>query len=184
MTDPRRDYIRTNVLLFDTDNRGELDATCSEMAEHAVSEFANEGVDSEAVSIERSADLRYAGQEHTVTTPLATDTDGTVTPTTIETAKARFHSLHEKTYIFRLNNPVEVVNLRLTATHPVEKPEMVRVETDGTLEHARKNNRPVDFGDSGKVETPVYERERLPVGINYQRPNYRRRTSLYDSGYT
>lgn len=170
MTDPRRDYIRTNVLPFDAAHQEELDATCGEMAEHAVSEFAADGVDPDAVSVERSADLRYAGQEHTVTTPLATEADGTVTPTTIETTTARFHTLHEKTYNFRLDDPVEVVNLRLTATQPVEKPAIARAKTGGTLERARKNTRPVDFDEGGEIETPVYERERLPVDVGVEGP--------------
>jgi N-methylhydantoinase A len=164
MTDPRRDYVRTDVRPFDAANVDAVDAVCREMAERAVGEFDREGVPADDVTTERSADLRYAGQEHTVTTPLATEGDGRVTEATVTETAERFHERHERTYNFRLEDPIEVVNLRLTATHPVEKPEMTGIDGGASLEAARKETRVVDFDEAGERDTPVFEREALPVG--------------------
>jgi N-methylhydantoinase A len=44
MTDPRRDYIRTNVMPFTTDNLPALDETSRELADRAYEEFRADGV--------------------------------------------------------------------------------------------------------------------------------------------
>lgn len=170
MTDPRRDYIRTNVMPFTTDTRADVDAICREMATRAIEAFEAEGVSATEVTLERNADLRFAGQEHTVTTPLATTADGAVTESTIARTRERFSDLHERTYNFTLDDPVEVVNLRLTATHPVPKPEMNRTEGGDSLADARKGTRPVDFDEVGERETAVYEREHLPSEASVEGP--------------
>jgi N-methylhydantoinase A len=90
--------------------------------------------------------------------------------TAIERTRERFDELHEKTYNFHLDDPVEVVNLRLTATHPVEKPAMPRVEGGDSLDDARKGTRAVDFDGPGEVDTPVFERERFPAGASVEGP--------------
>jgi len=168
-TDPRRDYIRTEVTPFDADHRETVAGVFADLIEEAHADFEREGVAQGDVTVERSADLRYVGQEHTVTAPVATD-DGVVTGASIEETIDRFHRRHDQTYNFRLDDPVEVVNLRVKATYPVQKPDLARREGGGSLEAARKETRSVDYDDAGEHETPVYERDRLPVGTSVPGP--------------
>ncbi|WP_255171170.1 hydantoinase/oxoprolinase family protein [Natrononativus amylolyticus] len=161
LTDLRKDFVRTRVRPFDGDAASEVDDQFAALAERAEHEFDAEGIDAAAISLERSVDLRYAGQEHTVQTPLAGDA---ATPETIERTIRSFHRLHESAYNFRLDDPVELVNLRLTATADVPKPTIERVERDGPLSDARKGTRAVDFRTEGTIETPVFERSALPTG--------------------
>jgi len=163
MTDPRRDYIRTRVLPFDPDNVGEIQELYATMVGRAVEDFEAEDVAPEALTVERSADLRYTGQEHTVTTPVKMWDDDAVTTATIERTIERFHELHEQSFNFSLDDPVEVVNLRLKAIHPAPKPETTTVGGGESLGNARKGSRQVDFEEHDRCETTVYVRDRLPI---------------------
>lgn len=170
MTDPRRDYIRTKVLPFENATREELTGVCRALAERATDDFATEDVPADDVTFEWNADLRFDGQEHTVTTPLSLGEQISVTESVVEETYERFRDLHEQTYNFKLDDPAEVVNLRLTATHPVSKPETTRKVDGESLAEARKTTRPVDFDNRGERDTAVYERGPLPVDSHLDGP--------------
>jgi N-methylhydantoinase A len=160
MTDLRKDVVRTAVMPFDISTADEVAGRFEEMEAEVHESFAREDVDD--VDIERSADLRYAGQEHTVTTTIAEES---MDDETIEATIARFHDLHEQAYNFRLDDPVEVVNLRLTGTAAVSKPAIEPVERYSTTSDALKSTRLVDFDTEGEHDTEIYERATLPIEI-------------------
>jgi len=63
-----------------------------------------------AMVVRRSADVRYAGQNHELELPLDE------TPSEVSDLLQRFHELHEATYGYALaGHVVEIVNLRVTA---------------------------------------------------------------------
>ena len=76
-----------------------------------------EGLDAGRVAFARVADMRYAGQEHTVRVPVG-DADE------LAEIERRFHDLHEQLYTFRLATPIEFVNFRVTGFGSVPKPEL------------------------------------------------------------
>jgi N-methylhydantoinase A len=160
LTDLRKDFARTNVRTFDADTAVETDAAFAEMETEALDAFGQEDVALDDVNLERTVDLRYAGQEHTVNTPVQAETvDASVVRETID----RFHDRHEQTYNFRMDDAVEVVNLRLTAYAPMPKPEVDAVENDVSPGAAVKTTRSVDFGTEGVHDTRVFERDALPT---------------------
>jgi N-methylhydantoinase A len=82
-----------------------------------------------------------------------------------------FHALHEQTYTFRLNSPLELVNYQLTAVGVVRKVEISPVSTAGlSLARARKEARQVIFDGFGALNTTVYERDLLPINKPMQGP--------------
>jgi N-methylhydantoinase A len=167
LTDLRKDFARTNVRAFDADTAGEVDALFDEMEAEAYDAYAQEDVALDDVNLERTVDLRYAGQEHTVNTPVRAETvDASVVGETIE----RFHDRHEQTYNFRMDDAVEVVNLRLTAYAPMPKPEVDAVENDVSPGAAVKSTRSVDFGTEGVHDTRVFERDALPTTESIEGP--------------
>jgi len=83
----------------------------------------------------------------------------------------RFHNLHEQTYTFRLDTPVELVNYHITALGHVKKPEVQKLDGGkGNLENALKDIRRVNFDELGFHEASIYERDRLPVEIPIEGP--------------
>lgn len=162
MTDLRRDYIRTLITRTDKLGAKNLDGIYSEMEAQASSELAAEGVSKGDLAIERFADMRYLGQEHTVKVPLPSEK---ITEKTLPGINDRFHTLHEQTYTFRLETPVELVNYHITVFGRVKKPEIRELEgRRGKVDEARKTTRRVNFDELGFHEADIYERDSLPVG--------------------
>jgi N-methylhydantoinase A len=76
-----------------------------------------------------------------------------------------FHTLHERAYSFKLDAPVELVNLHLTAFGVVKKPEFSPVGGKGlSLQKAYKGKRRVNYDELGFHESDVYERDLIPLG--------------------
>ncbi|MFD1647934.1 hydantoinase/oxoprolinase family protein [Haloarchaeobius litoreus] len=167
MTDLRKDFARTHVLPFDADTADEVAGIVAELEAEARDAYATEDVDEDDLVLERSVDLRYAGQEHTVNTPLG---DGPVDASEVTSTIERFHERHERTYNFRLDDPCEVVNVRLTASAPMPKPEVESVVTDGDPADAIKDTREVDFATEGVHDARVYERDALPTDTRIDGP--------------
>lgn len=108
--------------------------------------------------IERAADLRYAGQSFELTVSV-----GAFDPETVE---ERFHAAHERTYGYRMDEAVELVNLRASATVPRETP---RLAHEGAGD-AAIGTREAYFPNVGHRETTVYDRERLASGERVEGP--------------
>jgi len=108
--------------------------------------------------VERSADLRYAGQsfELQVSVP---------EPIDVDVLAERFETAHERAYGYVIDGDVELVNLRTTATVPRQAPET-------TFEGAAaepKATREAYF--EGKAwETAVYDRSAIPPGASIEGP--------------
>ncbi|WP_059058406.1 hydantoinase/oxoprolinase family protein [Halobacterium hubeiense] len=114
--------------------------------------------DRAAASLDRSVDLKYAGQSFDLTV----DVDGAFDP---EAAAQRFAAAHETAYGYRMDDPVHLVNCRVTATVARTPPHL---DYDGAGD-PRKATREAVFAD-GVYDTPVYDRARLASGRTIQGP--------------
>jgi N-methylhydantoinase A len=147
ISDVRRDYVE--VLL------GEPDADRLEPAFGDLEARAREDLDDPRLS--RGADLRYRGQSFELT----------VDAGELESLVARFHDAHERRYGYRMEEePVELVNVRVTATVAVDKPALTEdpVEGDG---HAGRRRASFD-GDW--VEVDVFDRTQMGAGSEVSGP--------------
>ncbi len=111
------------------------------------------------VTLQHAIDLRYAGQSSELTLPIV-DTD-IGDPQLFHTLGDRFAADHERTYGHRApDDPIEVVNLRLTATIPTAKSQFsyLQPSSSQTLPPSRR----CYFGkETGWLEVPVVSREGL-----------------------
>ena len=71
-----------------------------------VEEFSAMGMDTEKLKIEPSIDMRYAGQSYTLNVPWRG----------LEASTDAFHELHSKRYGYRLQGPLQIVNIRCNAS--------------------------------------------------------------------
>jgi N-methylhydantoinase A len=94
------------------------------MEEQARRDLAAERVKDSEMEVRRFADMRYMGQEHTVKVQLPA---GEITAGVMPEINEGFHTLHEQSYTFRLDTPVELVNFHVTALGRVTKPEVKRL---------------------------------------------------------
>lgn len=168
MTDLRQDYIRTMIARTDKVGADRVEGIFAEMEAQAAQDLAKQQVAGRDMFFQRFADMRYLGQEHTVKVPLPS---GAITAERIPEIDERFHALHEHTYTFRLESPVELVNYHLTALGRVKKPAFKKLAAKGgTLKGALKGERVVNFDELGFRKAPIYERARLPIGLAVRGP--------------
>lgn len=130
------------------------------MEESSLVDFQESNLESLEINFERSVDLRYEGQEHTVKMKISNDIWG---DKLIEEMKENFNHLHEFTYSFKLEDTgIEIVNLHLTAVGNIEKPTiMEKVDSNMKIENTIKETRQVYFQEIGWTDTKIYNRELL-----------------------
>jgi N-methylhydantoinase A len=160
MTDLRQDLIRTSVRRTDQVTPAELTTLFAEMESQAGRDLIGQGVTESNIYFQRFADMRYKGQEHTVKVAIPA---GEMTNEKVQETERQFHQLHEQAYTFRLDAAIEWVNYHLTAFGVVKKATMQRAPAGGSTEEAYKGVRRVFFDEFGFRDTPIYERELLPM---------------------
>jgi N-methylhydantoinase A len=169
MTDIRHDYVRTRIRLLDDASPEELASMWEGLIQDASDEFEAQGVTEANRIYTYYADMRYAGQEHTVKVLAPAPS---LDPQVKAEIARRFHEAHEHYYTFRLEGtPVEIVNLHLAAHGHMEKPELGKITTpERPLGDLVKERRNVYFTGDGWQDAPVYDRNGLFAGAAIQGP--------------
>ena len=162
MTDPMQDFIQTALTSAKPENQERIASIFADMEAEARQFFAAAGYDGSQVTTERYGDMRYHGQEHTVQVPFPADL------VDVDAVNAAFHALHERAYTFRLESPTEIVNFHLVARVAIPKPSLTGTVTTGS--GRPKGRRLVDFDESGRLETTIYERADLIPGEPVEGP--------------
>ena len=166
-TEPRCDFAITALTRADDITVEQIRGVFADLEAEADTYFrADDGVSSDALSFGRSVDMRYLGQEHTVTVSIDE------TALDLATILSDFHAAHERAYTFSLTDtPVEFVTFRLTATASVPRPRVNPIDDAGrSAAKAHKGRRLVDFGEDGRHEADICERDGLPAGFEAQGP--------------
>ena len=156
-TDTRHDAVQSFYVRVADLSDEALEAVLSDLEERARLMVKEDGFDDQAITLEPSADLRYSGQEYTVTLPLDTSQGMTAL---IEGIPDQFAEAHNVRYGH--SNPgeaVEFVNLRMAAFGAMTRPRPQTLPT-GDMPSPTGTER-TWFGDTW-FETPVYQRSELP----------------------
>ena len=123
-----------------------------------------EGFTSDQLKIDRSLDMRYEGQSYELNIPYFTETGA-------HALVQKFHAAHEQRFGYaRTDAPVEVVNLRLTATGATDKPPiqpLPRVDADPSEAFTVQNG--VVF-EGKTLTTNFYRREACVRATTSQGP--------------
>jgi N-methylhydantoinase A len=167
MSDLRHDIIRTRVSRLGTVETAVVDEIWADLEQRVQAMLTEEGVGGEATALLRSTDVRYAGQEHTVTVPAPA---GPFDDDARAELRRRFDDLHEQHYSFRLDVEAEIVNFRIAGVGTVRKPPLPRIPAAGDAASALKGRREVDYDDLGRQEANIYERGRLGAGATLEGP--------------
>ena len=129
----------------------------------------DEGVPPDSHSLNRSADLRYAHQGSELTIQYE---DSQVNRDGLESMVQEFHRRHQQLYGFSLEQPVEIVTLRVTASGQVGQVRMPPLPGGNSgPDLAVVDRRKVYFEESrGFVNCPIYLRDRLGPGVGLKGP--------------
>jgi N-methylhydantoinase A len=136
-------------------DKADLAAAFVPVEEAALAELGERG-DTGAAQIARYAELRYAGQEHTLEVPVPDPG----APTALHDVRAAFERRCLDNYSFRLDAPLEVVSLRVSAIEPSSEISWTDQSYPGPQPPAR--TRLVDLDPYGaQEEVPVLGRAEL-----------------------
>lgn len=167
ISDIRRDYVSPYLCALDEVDVEEFEKRFAEMQSPSERDL-------DAPEHTRRADLRYSGQSFELT----------VGADSIEKLEDRFHAAHERRYGYRMEDEaVELVNLRLISTVPVEKPELSEPEASGD---AGSGERKANF-DGEWMEVPVLDREKMGQGSDVTGPaivEFRESTCVVRPGWS
>ncbi len=171
VADRKEDFVRSRRLVLDAGFDAALRADAEGLVAAGEAWFAAEGVVPARRSLELELDCRYVGQNFELRVPLAAGPALTAGDLPGRDAiLARFLAAHRKAYGHASEGePVEAVNLRLTARGRVVTPR--EDPAAGSEAPPRpKHYRPVWFTAGGPVETPVYRRRDLHPGARIVGP--------------
>ena len=162
-----KDYSQT--VLWQLEKRSDenlvqaLNAGFDALLTRAENEMKPEGFTPDQLKVNRSLDMRYAGQSYELNIPygVATNASGGEIQTLVE----KFHAAHAQRFGYaRTDAPVEVVNLRLTTTGETDKPPIQPMPlSDADASEACVAQTPVIF-ENEALPTDFYRREALRPG--------------------
>ncbi|HEY8647482.1 MAG TPA: hydantoinase/oxoprolinase family protein [Gaiellaceae bacterium] len=157
------DWSRTHVAPLERLEPKAIAGALEELAAQAVEGLERESIPPESRRIQSFVDLRYEGQEHTLTIPI--DLGGQAAGERVSVRRS-FDERHAVTYGYTTLAPVEIVAYRVRAVGVLPKPrrpELAAAEDD--VARARKGDREALHRESGgRVVFDVFDRERLLSG--------------------
>ena len=150
ISDLRRDYVSPFLSGLEGVEEEEFERRFSDMEKTAAGDL-------DGPEHTRRADLRYGGQSFEIT----------VDAGSFAKLEDRFHAAHEQRYGYRMDEEtVELVNLRLISTVPVEKPELREPQPE---DEARAGEREANF-DGEWLSVAVLDREKMGEGSEVAGP--------------
>ncbi|MGQ3411590.1 hydantoinase/oxoprolinase family protein [Natrinema sp. LN54] len=155
--DESYDAVRTVGVSLEAADTGDLESVYDGL----VADVLADASDPDAARVERAADCRYAGQSFELTVPVDDEFDAA-------TVAERFREAHERAYGYAMDESIEVVNLRATATIPGSEP-TIRHEGAGDAVVGTREAHFPGTGDEPR-EATVYDRDRLAPGAAVDGP--------------
>jgi N-methylhydantoinase A len=157
-SDYREDAALTHVEPLEPAVASSATARLDALANAAVGELRRYGFGEGDVELLHRVDVRYAGQDHTITVPVDAgwldDRDAFLAG-----VRERFVAAHTQLYGHgTLDPPLELVTSRARAVGRVATPPVAAVDGQARLA-APRAQREVYFRGVGRVETPVYDRQ-------------------------
>jgi N-methylhydantoinase A len=114
--DVAHDYARSHIAMLDAVDPAALDRIARDLTALAATDLGRDGLTLADATLGFALDMRYAGQSHEITVPLAGgppfDQDA------LADLARDFAALHERHYAHRRDDPCQLVTVRLTARVP------------------------------------------------------------------
>ena len=175
IADLKEDFVLGRRVGLAAETAGELAQAVAELARRAARWFEEEAVPDAEREVELHFDARYVGQNFELRVPVAAGApavlEGLPAPDGIAPLRERFFEVHDFAYGYHNpEDPVEVVNVRLTAFGRTRRSRMAGTEAEPAPPPAPDGIRPVWFSPHAPVDTPVHDRSRLGPGVELTGP--------------
>jgi N-methylhydantoinase A len=168
ISDVRHDYIRSKLMPLSEISPDIVNDMFKELAAQALAELRDDGFAPDCIRVERALDMRYAGQGYEIAVPCP---PAPLAAADLKQLRIAFDQQHRAMFGHMApQQPVEIVSYRVRGVGlvtPIALPKFKRAGT--TLADARRETRRARF-DGEELDCPVYERERLDVGLELVGP--------------
>ena len=160
-SDVKNEFAQTYIRNIDDVRSGEVSEVLTRLGREARDWLREEGIAEPSQQLRYEADVRYFRQGYEFSLEVDPETVG---EGGMQDLAGRFGVAHERLYGFKLDAPVELVNLRAVGTGDVIKVEFPRFEKEGAdARDAIVGQHRTSF-DGGFVAADVYDRSRLRAG--------------------
>ncbi len=164
VTDLKHDFSTTWIQRLDDLDAAALENAYAGLEEQGSAALKREGVATRDREFARQLDVRFVGQSYELSIPAP---NRQLSPSDVDELLDHFFKEHDRAYGFSApDEPVELVNLRLTAIGKITKPKPREMgSVGGDLDDAQKGMRSVYFAETdGYIDCPVYDRYQLQRG--------------------
>jgi N-methylhydantoinase A len=168
MSDVKHDYIQSKMTPIHELAPADVNGMFARLEALAAEELRNDGFPAGQVRLQRALDMRYAGQGYEITMPCG---DEPLRDGGLAVLRQKFDEQHRGMFGHNApEEPVEVVSYRVRGVGLVPPVQMPRFKRTGTtLKDALRETRRVRM-DGETIGCPVYQRERLDVGLTLTGP--------------
>jgi N-methylhydantoinase A len=164
LVDIRHDFFTLLLGTVDDIDARQVEREFAQLEEQAMERMRVEGVAADKVELQRTIDMRYAGQWRSIAVPV----DGEVS--SLADLARTFEDEHDREHSYRREgSPIEVYRLNLRAVGATQKAELARYERQGSMPDPIARRR-VHFGGGDAVEAPIYRRADVPAGATFEGP--------------
>jgi N-methylhydantoinase A len=162
-SDVRHDFVKTRIALQRELAAGEVERLFRDMEDEALRQLASEGFTSGRVRLQRSLEMRYAGQAWEVNVGVPTPVpEGSTMRQAFDAAYAAIYGRHGAE-----EEEIQLVRLRLVALGIIDKPAAATVAAGPNVHPIV--SRPVYFAGAWH-QTPVFDRAALGRGAQIAGP--------------
>ena len=166
-SDVKNEFAQTFVRNVDDVEPGQVTGILSRLGREAEIWLQEEGISEHDQDLQYQADVRYFRQGYEFSLDIDPQTLGNGG---LQDLMARFGTAHERLYGFKLDQPVELVNLRAVGTGRVDKVKFPKFEKDGPdPSPAVVEQHQVYFGGNF-MTTNIYDRALLVAGNRISGP--------------
>jgi N-methylhydantoinase A len=168
MSDVKHDYIRSKLTPLAEVTPADVNGMFERMVAQALEELRDDGFAANHIRVERALDMRYAGQGYEIAVPCPAQP---LQDAHLKQLRTTFDRQHRTMFGHMASEePVEIVSYRVRGIGLVPPVEMPKFKPVGTpLADAQREVRRVRF-DGQELDCPVYQRERLDVGLTVVGP--------------
>jgi N-methylhydantoinase A len=168
VSDIVHDHVRTVRGRLGVTDPEHLDALIQGMERAAIEELTLDRVPATEQRLQRSADLRYAGQGHALNIPVP---DSMLDEDVIAAVARAFHDRHQERYGFHdSTREIEIANLRLRASGVSSRRATTRAAGTASQRPEPTATRDVYFSGQTPQAVPVLDRRSLAPGCALEGP--------------
>lgn len=167
VSDLKEDFVASGRFPVTPESLGPVTAALAGLGGQARAWAAASAGDAIGQSVELSLDMRYVGQNFELRVPLGEAEGAGKVPPLPDASDLRrgFFEAHERNYGFHNpDDPVEIVNIRLTAHGRLRQPQAVAEAAAVEAAPEPVETRDVWFAADAAAATPVYDRPTLRPG--------------------